>query len=221
MTENGNAAVREQMREIIDKLHKASEAYYNDEEVMSNFEYDHLYDTLVELEETSGIILPDSPTQGVGAEAPDKLEKRRHEYPALSLDKTKDIEKYTAFFREHEAASVYPDCPQEELGETLMWKCDGSTLQLTYDHGKLISALTRGNGEVGSVIDHNAPYIHGIPQEISFTGKLVVRGEGVMSYAEFDRINDELPAEDQYKTPAILPMRRSRCLTAARCGAAG
>lgn len=194
----------DEMREVVERLDKASGAYYNGEEVMSNYVYDSLYDRLVLLENETGIRLPNTPTNTVGFEVVDKLEKQQHEYPALSLDKTKDLDKFVSFFQDMEKLSSSSDSPIEERGETIMWKCDGSTLQLTYNNGKLLSAVTRGNGEVGSVINHNAPYVHGIPQTIPYAGKLVVRGEAVMSYDEFNRINDQLPIGEQYKNARNL-----------------
>lgn len=194
------------MLELIDKLNAASAAYYNGEEIMSNFEYDKLYDELTALESATGVILPDSPTQRAGAEAVDELPKFRHEYVALSLAKTKDVDEYIARFREHVFSARHEEIHNHKHNNNvaLMWKCDGSTVQLYYNGGRLEHAVTRGNGEVGSVIDHNAPYIKGIPMTIPFTGKLVVRGEALMTYTEFERINSELPVEEQYKNPRNL-----------------
>ena len=191
------------MRELLDRLKAASQAYYNGEEVMSNFEFDRLSDELRRMEELEGFSFTDSITKTVGAEAVDELPKYRHEYPALSLAKTKDIDEYCGKFRQYIQSN-----PRQTKGAaetvTLMWKMDGSTVQLYYEGGRLIHAVTRGNGEVGSVIDHNAPYIHGIPTKIPYHGKLVVRGEAVMHYSEFARINSMLPAEEQYKNPRNL-----------------
>lgn len=188
------------MRPVIDHLNKAADAYYNTGiEIMSNKEYDDLFDQLVKLEKLYGWAYPDSPTQRVGAEvSDDNLEKERHEFPALSLDKTKDMEKYVAIFAKHITTS-------SPLGNVvLMWKMDGSTVQLTYDNGKLTKAVTRGNGDIGSVITHNAPYIKGLPMTVDYKGHLVVRGEAVMSYAEFNRINANIPVESKYKNPRNL-----------------
>ena len=181
------------MKELISQLNKASEAYYNGEEIISNYEYDKLYDELVSMEKETGIILPDSPTQNVGAEVVSKLPKEKHEFVALSLAKTKDISEFTPLFNQRDGKSV------------VMWKMDGSTLQLTYDNGTLTKAVTRGNGEIGSVITHNAPYILGLPMNIPYKKHLVVRGEAVMSYQEFERINSAIENEEEkYKNPRNL-----------------
>lgn len=182
------------MEELVKKLNKAAEAYYNSgEEIMSNKEYDDLYDELAQLEQSSGIVFGNSPTQKVGYEVVDELPKDRHEVPALSLDKTKDIEEFPKIFNVFDGFGV------------VMWKMDGSTLVATYDEGKLTKLVTRGNGEVGSVITHNAPYIKGLPMVIPYKGHLVVRGEAAMTYAEFERINAELPyGVEKYKNPRNL-----------------
>ena len=194
------------MKELVEILNRASDAYYNGEEIMSNFEYDKLYDELVALEESTGITLEDSPTGKAGAEVVDSLPKYKHEYVALSLAKTKDIDEYCKKFKEHICSPAHTNMANRIINNdvVLMWKLDGSTVQLYYDKGKLVHAVTRGNGEVGSIIDHNAPYIEGIPMRIKFKGKLVVRGEALMTYSEFDRINKELPPDDQYKNPRNL-----------------
>lgn len=193
-------ALKEREKELVSLLNRASNAYYNTgNEIMSNKEYDALFDELKELEEKTGVVLPNSPTHGVGATVQDKgdsvseLPKERHEYPALSLGKTKD-------------ASVFPEVfgVRDNLA-VIMWKMDGSTLQLTYDDGKLTKAITRGNGEIGQVVTHNAPYINGIPMSIPYKGHLVVRGEVVMTYSEFERINNERSDfEEVYKNPRNL-----------------
>lgn len=181
------------MKELVTLLNKANDTYYNTgNEIMSNKEYDALYDELVKLESESGIILSNSPTQRVGAEAVTELQKEKHEYLALSLDKTKDISEFPKVFNQGNKMAV------------IMWKMDGSTLQVTYDNGKLTKAVTRGNGETGYNVTHNAPYIKGLPMAIPSKGHVVVRGEVVMTYSEFDRINQELPPEEQYKNPRNL-----------------
>ena len=181
------------IKELVTLLNKASDAYYNTgNEIMSNKEYDALYDELVKLESESGIILSDSPTQRVGYEVVSELKKERHEFPALSLDKTKDINEFPLIFNTRDKIAV------------VMWKMDGSTLQVTYDNGRLIKVVTRGNGEVGSNVTHNAPCIKGLPMTIPCKGHVVVRGEVVMTYSEFERINQELPPEEQYKNPRNL-----------------
>jgi len=197
---------KERMLDLITRLNAASAAYYNGEEIMSNFEYDKLYDELVALEGVTGESLPDSPTQRAGAEAVDELPKFRHEYVALSLAKTKDVDEYIGRFREHVYSARHEEIHNRKHNNkvAVMWKCDGSTVQLYYNGGRLEHAVTRGNGEVGSVIDHNAPYIKGIPMTIDFRGKLVVRGEALMTYTEFERINSELLPEEQYKNPRNL-----------------
>ena len=186
---------KEEMRKIIKKLTAASVAYYNGNEIMDNHEWDRLYDKLKEMEEYTGIVYPNSPTQIVGAPVKvAELVSVQHEYAARSLDKTKDISVFPEIFKKRAAGMA-----------VVMWKLDGSTIVLTYDDGKLTLAATRGNGEVGSDITHNAPYIEGIPTEIPYTGHLVLRGEAVMSYEEFDRINSEIEdEEEQYANPRNL-----------------
>ncbi len=181
------------MEKLIKMLNIAADAYYNSgKEIMSNKEYDELYDKLVKMEKETGVILPNSPTQRAGFTVMDKLPKVKHEFPALSLDKTKDISEFPKVFGVRDNLAV------------VMYKMDGSTIQLTYNNGYLITAATRGNGEVGQDISHNAPYITGIPLEIPYKGKLIVRGEAIMSYSEFNRINSQLSAEEQYKNPRNL-----------------
>lgn len=183
----------ERMKELVQLLNHAGEVYYNTgNEIMSNKEYDALYAELHALELQTGITLPDSPTQRVGAEVVTELPKEQHEYPALSLDKTKDITEFPKLFNTRDKMAV------------VMWKMDGSTLQVTYDNGRLTKAVTRGNGEIGSNVTHNAPYINGLPMTIPAKGHIVVRGEVVMTYSEFERINQELPPEDQYKNARNL-----------------
>lgn len=194
------------MRELAQILDNASDAYYNGEEIMSNFEYDKLYDELVALETSTGVVLPDSPTGKAGAEVVDSLPKYKHEYVALSLAKTKDIDEFVTKFKEHIESNAHMMVYNKTISTlvVLMWKMDGSTVQLYYDKGKLIHAVTRGNGEIGSIIDHNAPYIKGIPTTIKYKGKLVVRGEAFMTYTEFNRINSTLPVDEQYKNARNL-----------------
>lgn len=174
------------MEELITKLNEASDAYYNTgSELMSNLEWDAMYDKLAELEKESGIILPNSPTQRAGYKVVSELKEVVHEYPALSLAKTKDISLFP---------KVFEKSPSQKA--LVMWKEDGGTVVATYNHGKLEQLATRGNGEVGSDITHNAPYIKGLPQTIPFEGKLVVRGEAIMSYEEFDRLAKLYPEKD-------------------------
>lgn len=191
------------MKELVNKLNEASNAYYNGkDEIMSNHEWDTMLDQLAQLEEETGIILPDSPTSKVGADeiGGNGLKKVRHEFPALSLDKTKDIYEFPKVFSK--AASG--DC-------VVMHKLDGCTLCLTYDGsrnggcGRLVQAVTRGNGEIGSDMTYQASYIEGIPMTIGFKGKLIVRGEALMTYSEFERINSNLEeGEEEYSNPRNL-----------------
>lgn len=182
----------ERMQELVKKLKEASKQYYqNDTEIMSNREYDELYDELIKLEKETGTILADSPTVTVGYEAVDELPRERHESPMLSLDKTKDREALKAWLKGKEAI--------------LSWKLDGLTIVLTYRAGKLFKAVTRGNGEVGEVITNNAKVFKNLPVSIPFKGELVLRGEAVISYADFEKINAQLPEADaKYKNPRNL-----------------
>lgn len=176
-------------------LKDASYAYYNGEEIISNKEYDELFDELVALEIETGITYNDSITQTTGTEVVDSLPKVTHEFPALSLDKTKDTYVMKNAM-EKGKDSNYAD---------LMWKMDGSTIIAHYHNGKLDRLATRGNGTIGNEITHNAPYIKGLPMTIPFKdGDITTRGEAVMHYSEFERINSELPIEEQYKNPRNL-----------------
>jgi len=200
------------MKELVETLNRASKAYYDGEEIMSNFEFDQMYDELVALEKETGIVLPDSPTQNVGAEVVDYLPKVKHEYPALSLDKTKNIHEFKHAFEKGVTAAQAAGYGDDNLA-VLMWKLDGLTLQATYINGRLLQAVTRGNGEIGSDVTHNSPYIKNLPKEIPYKGKFVVRGEGTMTYTEFNRINAKLPAgEEQYKNPRNLANATVRLL---------
>ena len=170
------------MRELIDLLTRASRAYYaEDTEIMSNYEYDALYDELVALEEKTGVVMSDSPTVRVGYESVDELPKERHASPMLSLDKTKSREDLQAWLGDQEGL--------------LSWKLDGLTIVLTYEGGKLVKAVTRGNGEIGEVITGNARAFRNIPMTIPFDGTLVLRGEAVIRYSDFDKINAQLEEE--------------------------
>lgn len=193
------------MEELISVLKEAAEHYYNGEEIMSNKEYDSLYDELVSLEKETGIIKPASPTQQVGAVV-ESLKKVTHEYPALSLDKTKDLsEMQNAFEKGFKKKKAEGYDIWGSMGDlVIMWKLDGSTVVATYEGGKLITLATRGNGEVGSDITHNAPFIKGLPQKIDYDGKLIVRGEALMSYKEFNRINEAFSEDEKYKNPRNL-----------------
>ena len=181
-----------QMKELSQRLRDASKAYYQDgRELMSNLEYDRLYARLEELEKETGITLAQSPTVSVGYEAVDELPKERHEVPMLSLDKTKDVEVLRAFIGKNRTM--------------ISWKLDGLTVVLTYRGGELTKALTRGNGEVGEVITNNARVFRNIPLRIAYQGDLVLRGEAVISYPDFEWINRETPDVDaKYKNPRNL-----------------
>ena len=187
-----NESSIKKMKELGEKLREASRAYYQeDREIMSNVEYDALYDTLSALEKETGIVLADSPTVNVGYEAVEQLPKEEHERPMLSLDKTKEREALREFIGEHPTL--------------LSWKLDGLTIVLTYEHGELIKAVTRGNGIVGEVITNNARVFKNIPLKISFKGRLVLRGEAIITYSDFEKINETIgDADAKYKNPRNL-----------------
>ena len=179
------------MKDLVEKLNEAAKAYYQeDRELMSNQEYDALYDELVALEEKTGTILANSPTQKVGYTVLSNLVKVRHESPILSLDKTKETAKLASFLGDKEGI--------------LSWKLDGLTIVLKYNNGLLEQAITRGNGEIGEDVTHNAKVFSNLPVSIPFKGELVLRGEGVIPYSEFYRINDALGEDEQYKNPRNL-----------------
>ncbi|HIX15197.1 MAG TPA: NAD-dependent DNA ligase LigA [Candidatus Hungatella pullicola] len=180
------------MKELIAVLSEAGKAYYQeDREIMSNYEYDKLYDELLKLEQETGVVLSKSPTQKVGYEVLSQLPKEAHESPMLSLDKTKstaDLEEWLG----------------DQKG-VLSWKLDGLTVVLTYRDGKLEKAVTRGNGEIGEVITNNARVFANIPLNISYKGELVIRGEAVIKYSDFNRINESIEDVDaKYKNPRNL-----------------
>lgn len=181
----------ERMKELIEILTKASRAYYQeDREIMSDFEYDKLYDELTALEKETGVVLSNSPTQKVGHQVLSSLKKVRHESPMLSLDKTKEVTALESFLGNNKGI--------------LSYKMDGLTVVLTYKNGELSQAVTRGNGEIGEDITHNAKFFKNIPLKISFKGELVIRGEAVISFIDFNNINEKLEPEDQYKNPRNL-----------------
>lgn len=182
----------ERIRELTDKLNEAAKAYYSeDREIMSNLEYDRLYDELVELENKEGIVLTGSPTIKVGYEALSELPKEAHESPMLSLDKTKEVEGLKSFLGSQEAI--------------LSWKMDGLTVVLTYQNGELVKAVTRGNGIIGEVITNNAKTFKNIPLKIEHQGEVILRGEAVIRYSDFERINAEIENPDErYKNPRNL-----------------
>lgn len=182
----------DRIKELVELLNKAGKSYYSEgRELMSNYEYDALYDELGMLEKETGYILSNSPTVNVGYEVLSELPKERHESPMLSLDKTKS-----------------PEALAEWLGSQkglLSWKLDGLTIVLTYDNGQLQKAVTRGNGEVGEIITNNARAFKNVPVTIPFKGKLVLRGEAIITYSDFERINEQIPEADaKYKNPRNL-----------------
>lgn len=180
------------MKELVEQLRAASKAYYaQDKEIMSNFEYDKLYDELAKLERETGMVLTGSPTINVGYEAVDELPKEAHESPMLSLGKTKDREELKDWLGDKEGV--------------LSWKLDGLTIVLTYQNGELLKAVTRGNGEVGEVITNNAKVFKNIPLRIKYQGELILRGEAVITYQDFEEINSRIDDVDaKYKNPRNL-----------------
>lgn len=180
------------MRELVELLNKARRAYEQENtEIMSNFEYDRLYDELLSLEKELETTLASSPTVNVGYEVLSELPKERHETPMLSLDKTKDVERLREFLGDQQAV--------------ISWKMDGLTIVLTYEKGVLKKAVTRGNGEIGEVVTNNAKVFRNVPLSIPFKGELVLRGEAVISYKDFEKINEEIgDADAKYKNPRNL-----------------
>lgn len=180
------------IRELIRTLRAAGRAYYQESrEIMSNFEYDKLYDELVSLEKETGIVFANSPTQNVGYEVVSALPKERHEKPMLSLNKTKSVEELADWLG----------------GQTglLSWKMDGLTIVLTYQNGTLVKAVTRGNGEIGEVITANAKAFVNVPLNISYQGELILRGEAIIRYSDFEKINEQIEDVDaKYKNPRNL-----------------
>ena len=180
------------IRELIGTLRAAGRAYYQESrEIMSNFEYDKLYDELVSLEKETGIVFANSPTQNVGYEVVSVLPKERHEKPMLSLNKTKSVEELADWLG----------------GQTglLSWKMDGLTIVLTYQNGTLVKAVTRGNGEIGEVITANAKAFVNVPLNISYQGELILRGEAIIRYSDFEKINEQIEDVDaKYKNPRNL-----------------
>ena len=183
---------KKRMQELIALLNEAGKAYYQGAtEIMSNFQYDKLYDELAELEKELNVTLSNSPTVNVGYEVLSELPKERHEKPMLSLDKTKEVSSLKEFLGNQKAV--------------ISWKLDGLTIVLTYRDGELQKAVTRGNGEVGEVITNNAKVFKNIPLHISYKGELVLRGEAVIGYKDFERINEEIEdADAKYKNPRNL-----------------
>lgn len=182
----------ERIKELIDILNEAGKVYYSGtDEIMSNFEYDRLYDELVELENETGIRMSGSPTSKVGYETLSELPKENHEKPMLSLDKTKSVDTLAEFAGVHKCL--------------LSWKLDGLTVVLTYNNGELVKAVTRGNGYVGEVITPNAKVFKNIPLTIPYKGELILRGEAIITYSDFNRINDSIIDDaEKYKNPRNL-----------------
>lgn len=182
----------ERMKELVRILNEASKAYYQEaREIMSNFEYDKLYDELQELEKSEGIVLSNSPSIHVGYEVLSELPKERHPSPMLSLDKTKDVQALKSWLGNQKGL--------------LSWKLDGLTIVLTYEAGKLVKAVTRGNGEVGEVVTNNVKVFKNVPLEISYTDTLVLRGEAVIKYSDFELMNKTIEDVDaKYKNPRNL-----------------
>lgn len=183
---------KQRMTELVDLLNQAGRAYYQEaREIMSNFEYDRLYDELLSLEEELQTTLAASPTVHVGYEVVSELPKERHERPMLSLDKTKEVGRLKEFLGNQTAL--------------LSWKMDGLTIVLTYRDGALFKAVTRGNGEIGEVVTNNARVFKNIPLKIPYQGELILRGEAVIRYDDFERINEEIEDVDaKYKNPRNL-----------------
>ena len=188
---NNNTDTR-RMQELVELLNRAAKAYYQDaDEIMSNYEYDALYDELQALEARTGVTLSSSPTVNVGYEILSELPKERHPSPMLSLDKTKDVAGLQAFAGDQKVV--------------MSWKMDGLTIVLTYREGRLFKAVTRGNGEVGEVVTNNARVFKNIPLQIAYQGQLILRGEAVIGYKDFEKINEEIEDVDaRYKNPRNL-----------------
>ncbi|MCR5182682.1 MAG: NAD-dependent DNA ligase LigA, partial [Clostridia bacterium] len=189
---NNDTGLIEEMKGLIETLNEASLAYYQEaREIMPNYEYDALYDRLQELENITGVVFSNSPTQNVGYEVLSELPKEAHPQKMLSLDKTKDVGALKSFVGDHEAL--------------MSWKLDGLTVVLTYRDGSLAKAVTRGNGEIGEVITNNARVFVNVPLNIEFKGETVLRGEAVITYDEFERINASITDEGaKYKNPRNL-----------------
>lgn len=182
---------KKHMQDLVQQLNEAAAVYYQGkDEIMSNYDYDLLYDELAALEKETGIILAGSPTQRVGYEVLSELPKETHAAPMLSLDKTKSVDALASWLE----------------GQTglLSWKMDGLTIVLTYENGTLQKAVTRGNGQVGEVITNNARTFTNVPLSVPYQGQMILRGEAVISYSGFRKINETLPEEEQYKNPRNL-----------------
>lgn len=183
---------KQRMQELVSLLNRAGKAYYQEtDEIMSNFEYDKFYDELISLEQELGITMANSPTVNVGYEVLSELPKERHDSPMLSLDKTKDPNDLKSFVGDQKAL--------------ISWKLDGLTIVLTYVDGKLMKAVTRGNGEIGEVITNNARVFKNVPLKIQYQGEVILRGEAVIGYHDFEKINEQIEDVDaKYKNPRNL-----------------
>ena len=183
---------RKRIEELVELLNQAGKAYYEaGQEIISNLEYDKAYDELVRLEEETGIVLSASPTQNVGYSVATALPKEEHASPMLSLDKTKSVETLQSFLGEQKGI--------------LSWKLDGLTVVITYEKGELVKAVTRGNGRIGEIVTENAKRFRNLPLRIPFKGRLVLRGEALIRYSDFAKINEEIPEEGaKYKNPRNL-----------------
>ena len=183
---------RKRIEELVELLNQAGKAYYQEgKEIISNLEYDKAYDELVRLEEETGIVLSASPTQNVGYSVATALPKEEHASPMLSLDKTKSVETLQSFLGEQKGI--------------LSWKLDGLTVVITYEKGELVKAVTRGNGRIGEIVTENAKRFRNLPLRIPFKGRLVLRGEALIRYSDFAKINEEIPEEGaKYKNPRNL-----------------
>ena len=183
---------RKRIEELVELLNQAGKAYYEEgQEIISNLEYDKAYDELVRLEEETGIVLSASPTQNVGYSVATVLPKEEHASPMLSLDKTKSVETLQSFLGEQKGI--------------LSWKLDGLTVVMTYEKGELVKAVTRGNGRIGEIVTENAKRFRNLPLRIPFKGRLVLRGEALIRYSDFAKINEEIPEEGaKYKNPRNL-----------------
>lgn len=189
---DGSTSKIDRMHYLVETLNEARKVYeQGTDELMSNFEYDKLYDELVNLEHELNTVMSNSPTINVGYEVVSNLPKEKHSQPMLSLDKTKEREALQSFLQGKEGV--------------LSWKLDGLTVVLTYEDGELKKAVTRGNGEIGEIVTNNAKQFKNVPRRIAFNGKLVLRGEAVIRYSTFEQINANLgPDEEKYKNPRNL-----------------
>jgi len=180
------------MKELVTKLNNAARTYYQEnQEVISNYEYDKLYDELLALEKETGTVFTNSPSVKVGYEVLGELPKERHEFPMLSLDKTKELSQLKSWLGKNKGV--------------LSWKLDGLTIVLTYQGGELVKAVTRGNGEIGEIITNNAKVFKNIPRKISYKDELILRGEAVIKYSDFNKINEQIAdIAAKYKNPRNL-----------------